>query len=406
MNKLIIVGNGFDLAHNLKTSYRSFLEYIWLNILIKIKENDPLFKDLIFCTNIFYESIRNINYYKLEDNLKHKNLSSFKDFILSIKDRYNFQINLDNNCTLLARDQFDCFRKIFYITNSFFYDISEQNDENWVDIENTYYKKLIEIAKNPESNNEIDILNKEFNQIKKLLHHYLLTEIKIDEKIVNEDLIPEFNNYNNYKFKEFPSSYHKKLNTNKNRNSDEFENLFLNFNYTATVKQYVDYLNKETPSHGYGRSGEIQIHGTLDPGDTICNINFGFGDEMDQHYKTLELLNDNRYLENIKSFMYLENSNYKELLNWIETHDFQVYIFGHSCGLSDRTLLNTIFEHNNCKSIKIFYHNREDGDNFREIAQNISRHFNKKTLMREKLVDKTTSKPLPQKVNQHVLQTT
>jgi hypothetical protein len=70
---------------------------------------------------------------------------------------------------------------------------------------------------------------------------------------------------------------------------------------------------------------------------------------------------------------------------------------GHSCGLSDRTLLNTIFEHNNCRSIKVFYHKKENGlDNYTEIIQNISRHFNKKKLMREKIVNKTLCKPLPQ----------
>jgi hypothetical protein len=75
---------------------------------------------------------------------------------------------------------------------------------------------------------------------------------------------------------------------------------------------------------------------------------------------------------------------------------------GHSCGLSDRTLLNTIFEHNNCRSIKVFYYETKDDngvvikDNYTEIIQNISRHFNKKKLMREKIVNKTLCQPLPQ----------
>jgi len=85
-------------------------------------------------------------------------------------------------------------------------------------------------------------------------------------------------------------------------------------------------------------------------------------------------------------------------LNWVETKEFQVYIFGHSCGLSDRTLLNTIFENNNCRSIKLFYHQKESSDNFIEIMQNISRHFNKKGFMRSKIVDKTISISLPQQI--------
>ena len=35
-------------------------------------------------------------------------------------------------------------------------------------------------------------------------------------------------------------------------------------------------------------------------------------------------------------------------------------------------------------------------DNYTEITQNISRHFNKKKLMREKIVNKTLCQPLPQ----------
>jgi hypothetical protein len=70
---------------------------------------------------------------------------------------------------------------------------------------------------------------------------------------------------------------------------------------------------------------------------------------------------------------------------------------GYSCGLSDRTLLNTIFEHN-CRSIKVLLRNKDDNgvvikDNYTEIIQNISRHFNKKKINGEKIVNKTLCKP-------------
>ena len=123
---------------------------------------------------------------------------------------------------------------------------------------------------------------------------------------------------------------------------------------------------------------------------------------MDDDYKLIENIDDNEYLKNFKSFKYLQNSNYNDLLRYIDSEKFQVLIMGHSCGLSDRTLLNTIFEHNNCRSIKVFYHERKDesgkviNDNYNEITQNISRHFNKKKLMREKIVNKTLCQPLPQ----------
>lgn len=31
MNRLIIIGNGFDLAHGLRTNYNDFLDWVWYN---------------------------------------------------------------------------------------------------------------------------------------------------------------------------------------------------------------------------------------------------------------------------------------------------------------------------------------------------------------------------------------
>lgn len=171
------------------------------------------------------------------------------------------------------------------------------------------------------------------------------------------------------------------------------ETHFLSFNYTSTVFEYVKAL-------GLGNHNLNEIHGRL--GDEKNLINFGFGDEMDRQYPEIEEKNDNEYLRNIKSFQYLHTPNYRRLLDLIDSDNFQVYIVGHSCGLSDRTMLNTIFEHPNCISIKVFYHEIKDGngkvvkDNYTEIIQNISRHFNDKKLMRSKIVNKTLCQPLPQ----------
>lgn len=293
---------------------------------------------------------------------------------------------------------------------------------NWVDIENEYYKVLLSLVKGDNvyrNIGDIEQLNIEFQQIKDLLKFYLHSNIdecyNFNSNAQSNNEIVNFFEYNykalridnkNKYFLEFPNSQRRNLiefdvlfeptiipQSNQN---NLFENLFLDFNYTSTVRSYVETLNKKN-SISFGYSYHIQIHGNLV--DIDNKMNFGFGDEMDDNYKLIENAGDNNYLENIKSFMYQNNSNYRNLLNWIDTNNFQVFIMGHSCGLSDRTLLNTIFEHSNCKSIKIFYYQKDNGnDNFREISMNISRHFNKKTLMREKLVDKSLSKPLPQNI--------
>lgn len=85
------------------------------------------------------------------------------------------------------------------------------------------------------------------------------------------------------------------------------------------------------------------------------------------------------------------------MLQFIESAPYQIYIMGHSCGNSDRTLLNTLFEHRNCVSIKPYYHQKEDdSDNYMEIVQNICRNFTNMKLMRDRVVNKTFCEPLPQ----------
>jgi hypothetical protein len=98
----------------------------------------------------------------------------------------------------------------------------------------------------------------------------------------------------------------------------------------------------------------------------------------------------------MKSFGYFKTSNYHDLIRFIEADNFQVFILGHSCGLSDRTMLNMIFEHNNCKSIKIFYYGDEKSNNYAELTQEISRHFSNKGEMRKKIVPFDKSSAMPQ----------
>ncbi len=168
--------------------------------------------------------------------------------------------------------------------------------------------------------------------------------------------------------------------------------LILNFNYTNTIEAYF----KDNAGNGQ-KLQNIKvnfIHGRVnDEGNPII---FGFGDELDSEYSKIESEKRKEFLRFIKSFWYFKTSNYHDLIRFIELKNFQVYILGHSCGLSDRTMLNMIFEHSNCKSIKIFYHKTETGNNFTELTQEISRHFHDKGEMRKKIVPFNKCSPMPQ----------
>jgi hypothetical protein len=402
MNRLVIIGNGFDLAHGLPTSYRDFVDDYWKGVCDTKGTKTIKHTDDFVTLKCEFGYSYNTSEFNVIDNLK--SFSELKEFILRNRQNKSGEFSIVFN-------------------NLFFQKICENSIENWVDIENEYYKLLKECLK--KNNNEYIIgLNEQFFAVKNLLNKYLTEKVEANY-IFSKELVEKFteifetNKYEDFGLDRFYNEISKKQEQvlefefqKKQEHLDKVyygnlcrfprevfkknvsvENYFLSFNYTSTVLNYIKMLDMN-----FDKLNEI--HGRLE--DERNPINFGFGDEMDKHYQEIEEKNDNEYLRNIKSFQYLHTPNYKRLLDLIDSEKFQVYIMGHSCGLSDRTLLNTIFEHENCCSIKVFYHEIKDEngkvikDNYTEITQNISRHFNKKKLMREKIVNKTLCQPLPQ----------
>lgn len=388
MNRLVIVGNGFDLAHGLPTRYKDFIDDYWKNI----KDSN-------------HDELVSFNLDSYSEFCGHENLNALIDTIVNINNIFRKEgievYKLKDHLRPLTDNRI----QILQYKNLLFKLINQRAIENWVDVENEYYRELKRIVKSSilsdeEKKQKVIVLNQEFEEVKNLLEKYLKEKINFDENGIKpiSDLFKLDRRTHDY-YLEFPSQDHETLEKFQNEYDMDLEKgksittYFLNFNYTKTIDTYLNYAEGYRQDRFFGIVKNIQIHGRLN--DSSNEINFGFGDEMDDDYKIIENLDDNEYLRNFKSFQYSQNSNYKYLLNFIDSEKFQVYIMGHSCGLSDRTLLNTIFEHNNCRSIKVFYYQREDGtDNYTEIIQNISRHFNKKKLMREKIVNKSLCQPL------------
>ena len=318
--------------------------------------------------------------------------------------------------------------------NRFFEHISSHCSlTNWVDIENEYYGKLKELLAEEDAvirNEKVRGLNRDFNAVKKRLESYLtqvVNKAKVEQfpsiqeafnsiidpnevavgqrKLLVDSILSYFittadgkdivqlnkeEKDPGYLFCRSQDAermhYVMKNLSDENFQKSEcraFNTLILNFNYTRTVKQL------------YVRDWDeiINIHGEL--GSRQNPIIFGYGDQLDDDYKRIEKLQDNDFLENIKSVRYHETGNYRQVLDFIESDAYQVAIMGHSCGNSDRTLLNTLFEHPNCISVKVFYRQFEDGtDNYSDLIRNLSRNFNDKAAMRDKVVNKEYCLPL------------
>lgn len=378
MNRLVIIGNGFDIAHGLKTSYMDFINWYWerrLNAMLT--EHTPISedclckleikntKDCASWSNFFF-------FHSFRDLMTREWKYPPTEIISTIKE------NTDD----------------FSVTNSKFFASILQSIETkgWVDIENDYYQLLKKCAESTDCGYTVKELNDQLAYLQERLVEYLGSIGTNEYKKELHDAMIEF-----FDPADFSTEGRKKAMENIGLDIKSFEEveynyeernkliprriMLLSFNYTATAKMYGNF-NLE---FNY-------IHGDL---EHPKNIIFGYGDELDKNYKDILDRNDNELLRNVKSVRYLETRHYHDMLEFLMSAPFQVLIMGHSCGNSDNTLLNTVFEHENCVSIKPFYHKWEDGsDNYLELVQNISRNFTNMRLFRDRVVNKEQCKTM------------
>jgi len=360
MNKLIIIGNGFDLAHGMKTSYSDFVyDYFLIAIKSSLKGSRP-FEDenmVLFVDEVF-ELKSKTNFFSLRRAFKGVGNA---DIPMIIADTGN------------RRMLYDCANTIFLVMkNSFlFRDVLGTNIFHWMDFEHMYFLQLRNLRDAYMANQNdsgIVTLQREFNSLKKLLAKYLKA-IKSPKLIEGIDKL--INNYF--------SKTHNVISGNK-----EGDILFLNFNYTQTIKLY---LVEKFPD-----ARVINIHGDLIDNEIV----FGYGDENGSDYRSIENLNCNAFFDNVKSFYYLKNGKHQALMNFIELGPFHTEVWGHSCSISDRTLLKRIMEDRHNSYVKIFYHIiDENRTNFMEVSQNLSRHFSDKYSFRTKVINEQNCSELP-----------
>ncbi|MGJ1501413.1 AbiH family protein [Sphingobacterium multivorum] len=364
MNRLILLGNGFDLAHGLKTSYNDFIKWYLRKCLGTAFTGAPFEDTLIF--------VEKLDYWfglskpgQLDDfisMLYSTNLLECENEILGV----HGNIRNPYKITIKSRLLRELFHKCSYNT--------------WVDVENDFYEMLKEILKTNEQRDEkLNDLNNSLVAIINDLEIYLsaqkpthlnngYSEI-FESPILQEDVVSRL------------LGDEQPVNT-----------MILNFNYTSIVEEYF----KGNAHNPQPKVFQINyIHGRLNRQDNP--MIFGFGDELDEDYKTIELEKSKGFLKFIKSFWYFKTTNYHELLRFIGTDKYQIFILGHSCGLSDRTMLNMLFEHENCESVKIFYYDNGKGyNNHEDLTYEISRHFKDKSRMRRLIVPKSRSRAMPQ----------
>ncbi|MDR0863919.1 MAG: SUMF1/EgtB/PvdO family nonheme iron enzyme [Candidatus Symbiothrix sp.] len=334
INRIILIGNGFDLAHGLKTSYGHFIDWFWEEQLSLVNSKIETYKKNISSkigdNELYLEYENNYFFVRIKDEQKNKTGATEID-------------GGDREIAIFSKDDL---KKSVEYKNKFLEAIEKKlSSPYWSGIEQLYHDKLCECLNEFHREKEKDItssvnkLNADFQAIKEKLEIYLETQTMDDTIQGIKDII----------FRE----------------EDTIDQiLLLNFNYTSTEKLYEK----------KGKTQRNHIHGELKEADKP--IIFGYGDEISEEFKKIISSHNKDFMKNIKSVRYGVAGEYQELLRFIETPKtkYEIFILGHSCERADRTLLNHLFEHPNCKKIKYFYFKGNTND-FENTAINIYNIF-------------------------------
>lgn len=352
------MGNGFDLAHGMKTSYHDFILSFTKSCFEHAARKSSFDDDLYSIRNQNRAPPFDFSKYTLKDFLLLSGrdepgaIKTYSPFSWDFKSKFLLKI-VDNIC-----------------------------EYNWVDIENEYFKALkdiLPIRNIKDKNSQLLILNDSFRALTDELNKYI--QAQMAEKISDE----------------YRKIFDEPIQARDVSSIDvttkaPIKTLILDFNYTDTIKQYLknnSYATKLSDTFEH-----IHIHG--EAGSKTNPIVFGFGDETAPEY--YEILNEESkgFLTHMKTCAYSETANYHKLEKFIRDGRYQVYILGHSCGQSDNVMLKMMFENLNCASIKIFYHKYERKDNFRTLFEEIMRRISNNGLVRTLVVNKTYCDPMPQ----------
>jgi hypothetical protein len=362
MNRIVIVGNGFDLAHGLASRYEDFVV-------------DLLKQAITEAYNDFEE----------KQNLDGHKSYSYNDLIQIGTSTHTFNLN-----SAIAFATVDEFQKLYILPNgnqqrpiNISYTaklfIRLLNNKNWTDIERIYFNCLIDTGSILTT---VENLNKDFEKIKDLFLVYLTKQENQHSIAPNSsiDLLISDKFHSSTLYSSYNPIAQKRADNELKDDTIPILNLervvYLNFNYTTLLQKVLKGNNWITQNYEI-----IPIHGQL---TETKNIIFGYGDENNDEYKVFEQKDDNAWLKHFKSHYYASTDAYSRLLDVIESEEFDVCVLGHSLGMSDKVLLSTIFEHANCKFIHLTH---RGGNSHFEKRIALSRHFTDKALMRSKLME-------------------
>ena len=313
LKQLIVLGNGFDLASGLKSTYYDFFDYIYGQPIVNNTNSN----------NFWYDIFQNYKEDTIEDwaDIEEQILVQLKNIEYLYNEKILIEGRGDSETSSLAESEHkeNNIPNNLYVTLEFLLPYfvkvrSEKTTQNILKIqllilEDDFRKYLLSITKE----NADDRIYYKYYMKSKVLNKYI--QLCNSSESHNSDLVSKLENTTIFnhspqikKFDETLSEIYKEKNSN--------ENLVLTFNYTKV----------------WDVENVRNIHGDLDNGNIIFGIDY---DKLNNNFK-------NAPIEFSKSYRVLENG-------LTSTFDISsdidiIKIYGHGLGKADYSYYQSIFD--------------------------------------------------------------
>ena len=367
MDRILIIGNGFDLYHGLPTRYTDFL--FWVNHWdqfeklvnkasmaeenesgawdIRLGDKNTLIDESIVDIAENYKSYNADEFAKLDGIIKHNDWIGYFNEIRNKKDRW---IDFENEISDVLKIIDSVFDDIG-IEHGCIWEPKYFNDDLWFGIVSRFcnygriqripIKKLDDGTASTIVNSGVkdeikDHLIEELNELICVLRFYLKNIVaNIKTKVYSEQV--------------------RALGTIK----------VLSFNYTNSFHKIFG-LHKVDKSH--------HVHGSLEDNNMVL----GVGDDV---FDGLDFVYFQKYFQRIQK---KTGNDYR---GWcpssepaFDSHDVELYVFGHSLDPVDKGVLNYFIKNQYVKKIYIFYYNEKS---YEELVINLIRLIDKENAIEQ-----------------------
>lgn len=395
--KILLIGNGFDLAHGLPTSYSFFLDFC--DKVKKIFTLQPRMTDEMYEKKILDD-------WNIDKSIKNKLLEWYKK---SPTNQDELLIELNDN----IRDN---------IWIKYFLEKREQLGQNWIDFESEISTviQVFECVREHIERSEPMVNTAIEYKTAKLARDFVDFAIKSDKEnlqsmysILTEELIDS--NYIIYL-----DAFIEKMNINLDKLIRALEIYISEFINKIEVLQKNDDIKDINPDcvlsfnysntyeRIYGQSNKIEydyIHGKADITNNVntCNLVLGIDEYLEERDRDNKL----EFLPFKKFYQRIFKSTDSSYMEWVDEirqnseYPYELYIFGHSLDKTDKDVLELLICNDNVQT-KIYYHRKSNDDKkeLGKLIRNLVRVIGAKELIRRTGGSHKTIEFIPQTLSE------